>query len=200
MLEAGQTAFNHRTNSFWEILDTGAKENGSGFKVRITCEALAPPDTRLHVHTNCNETFEILEGRAHYRLGTKEAVAEAGETLQFPKGTPHVHPWAAGGDRMIYTHSGEFDDRNPGNFQDIWGATFTTFGLSKTPSQLRWDGIPYSVLQGAAIARTFGLHGAYDCALPVWAGRIANATLGTFANLMGFQGVIPAQIERAEHL
>jgi len=199
-LKPGMTAFNHRTNSFWDVLSVGRDNSAYDFEVRITCQAHGEPDTRLHVHTNCVEEFEILEGRAQYVLGKSTEVAKAGDTIVFPSGVPHQHPWADGSARMIYVHKGRYSDNSLKNTNVIWGATLTTFGLAKDPSQLDWNGMPYSKLQTAAIARSFGMHGAYDCIMPIFLGRIVNATVGVFANLMGYEGVIDAEIAKARKL
>lgn len=48
----------------------------------------APP---LHVHHREDEVFHILEGEMRFRVGDRERVAHAGETIFAPKGVPHAY-------------------------------------------------------------------------------------------------------------
>ena len=48
----------------------------------------APPN---HLHPAQDESFEILEGAMEVKVGTAEArTLRAGETLEVPRGTPHM--------------------------------------------------------------------------------------------------------------
>ena len=51
-------------------------------------EYAVPP----HLHPTYSETFEILSGRARYRVGREERTAEPGEQVVLPAGITHVHP------------------------------------------------------------------------------------------------------------
>src|SRR5205814_10501238 len=53
-----------------------------------TGKAAVPP----HVHPCCNETFEILSGRAKYISGGRELSAGPGQSVTLPAGEVHVHP------------------------------------------------------------------------------------------------------------
>ena len=53
-------------------------------------EQAVPP----HIHTAVTETFEILEGRARYRLGSETKTAQAGDRVIMPPMVTHVHPWS----------------------------------------------------------------------------------------------------------
>src|ERR1700704_5746027 len=52
-------------------------------------EQAVPP----HIHTAVTETFEILEGRARYRLGSETKTARAGDRVVMPPMGTHGHPW-----------------------------------------------------------------------------------------------------------
>lgn len=45
---------------------------------------------REHLHPVMEETFEILEGTAAFRVGGMETTRAAGEVLVVPPGTPHL--------------------------------------------------------------------------------------------------------------
>src|SRR5262245_60036567 len=47
-----------------------------------------------HLHTTFTETFEVLKGRARYRLGSETKTASAGDRVEMPPMVPHVHPWS----------------------------------------------------------------------------------------------------------
>src|SRR5262245_6303753 len=47
-----------------------------------------------HLHTTVTETFEILKGRARYRVGSETRIAVAGDRVEMPPLVPHVHPWS----------------------------------------------------------------------------------------------------------
>ena len=47
-----------------------------------------------HVHPCVAERFEVLAGRARYRIGGEERSAEPGASLVFPPGVVHIHPWS----------------------------------------------------------------------------------------------------------
>ena len=43
----------------------------------------------LHRHPNCEEVLHLLSGKIRHRLGTKEYVLNAGDTITIPAGTWH---------------------------------------------------------------------------------------------------------------
>ncbi|HEX5264300.1 MAG TPA: cupin domain-containing protein [Phenylobacterium sp.] len=47
----------------------------------------SPP---THIHHEEDEIFHIIAGRMRLRVGDKELVGEAGDTLVAPKGVPHT--------------------------------------------------------------------------------------------------------------
>jgi mannose-6-phosphate isomerase-like protein (cupin superfamily) len=46
-------------------------------------------ETPLHVHHREDEIFHLMEGQMRFRVGDRELVARAGDTLLAPKGVPH---------------------------------------------------------------------------------------------------------------
>ena len=43
-----------------------------------------------HVHPEMEVRYDVLEGRAAFRIGGVERIAAAGETVVVPPGTPHL--------------------------------------------------------------------------------------------------------------
>lgn len=65
-----------------------AAAEGVAIIEHVLPEGDSPP---LHVHTQEDEVFHILEGVVRFRLGGIEVLAQAGETLVAPKGAPHSY-------------------------------------------------------------------------------------------------------------
>lgn len=45
----------------------------------------------LHEHSEQDETFTIIEGELNIQVGSKKMVLKAGESVTFPKNTPHTY-------------------------------------------------------------------------------------------------------------
>jgi mannose-6-phosphate isomerase-like protein (cupin superfamily) len=52
--------------------------------------------TARHVHPGIEETWEVISGRAGFRIGDQELEAGPGEAVTAPPGTPH-HAWNLSG-------------------------------------------------------------------------------------------------------
>lgn len=61
-----------------------------------------PPDHRVaaHVHPGMDERWEVLAGRAAFRIGGQERTVSAGEVVEAPAGTVHMG-WAAGDEPVV---------------------------------------------------------------------------------------------------
>ena len=53
-----------------------------------------------HVHPGMEERWEVLEGRAAFRIEGDETVCGPGESVVAPPGVPHL-AWNAGEDRVV---------------------------------------------------------------------------------------------------
>jgi mannose-6-phosphate isomerase-like protein (cupin superfamily) len=53
------------------------------------------PVAPLHLHHDEDEAWYVLEGRLGFLVGEDEHVAEAGDAVVVPRGTPHTY-WNAG--------------------------------------------------------------------------------------------------------
>lgn len=52
-----------------------------------------------HIHPRQDEWFEVVEGRAAFRVNGRETILGPGETIDVRAGTPHTF-WNAGDDEM----------------------------------------------------------------------------------------------------
>jgi quercetin dioxygenase-like cupin family protein len=71
----------------YTFLVTGAESGGAYFAM----EALVPTGggPPLHIHTNENETFYVLEGQCTFQLGDETIVAGPGDFVNIPRQAVH---------------------------------------------------------------------------------------------------------------
>jgi mannose-6-phosphate isomerase-like protein (cupin superfamily) len=188
MIRAGFTMVSPLTQSRTVVTATDVETGGMGFTLEVTCLPGMGPNVLEHRHETWTETFEILSGRAQYRLGGKHLVAQAGETIVMPPRVPHVHPWNAGAGEMVYRQTSRFETPSREAVQDTLGSFATLNGLARE-GKVDARGLPRHPLQLAATLRTLGKHGGYSTRLPIPAQRLLSATLGRFAEALGYRGV-----------
>lgn len=73
----------------------------------VIFDTLRPQKTgpALHLHTDCDEWFMVLDGTFKFRLGDREVQASAGDALLAPKGLPHAFIKVSEGTaRMLVMH------------------------------------------------------------------------------------------------
>ncbi len=98
MAAAGDVIENPATGQRLTFLATARDTAGEVFRA----EGVFPPGGFAgveHVHPHQDERFEVLAGRAAFRVDGRERVLEAGETIDVPAGTPHTFG-NAGDDEM----------------------------------------------------------------------------------------------------
>lgn len=90
MAQKGQIWSDPVTGDIVEVLETGKDNNGERLCYRFTLKpgGLKPV---LHIHEKQDEVFEVLSGKLTYNLNGQVRVAEAGQTITLPKGSPHTH-------------------------------------------------------------------------------------------------------------
>lgn len=187
MIKAGFTMVNPRNHMRTVVTETDAETGGAGFALEVTCAGGADPGILEHFHETWTETFEIVSGAAQYRLGGALLKARAGETIVMPSRVPHVHPWADGTEAMVYRQVSKFAMPSRDAVQDTLGSFATVNGLARE-GKVNAEGLPSNPLQLAATLRVLGKHGGYSTRLPVGAQKILSATLGRFAESVGYRG------------
>jgi mannose-6-phosphate isomerase-like protein (cupin superfamily) len=137
-----------------------------------------------HVHPTYAETFEILAGRARYRLGREERTAEAGERLVLPAGVTHVHPWSDSAEELHVRQTAEADPPDlRGLVASLQGA-ITIFGLAGA-GKVNERGLP-NPLQLAVIAATT-IPGTYLAGPPRPLQRVLFRALGGVGRALGYR-------------
>lgn len=101
-LEAGQTVLNPVSGERTTFVRTAAGTDGHALELLWR----VPPGARMaalpHLHPNDAEEFELLEGRARYRVGRRRLESIAPTRFTVPAGTSHVHPQNMGeGDLVV---------------------------------------------------------------------------------------------------
>ena len=96
MALAGETIENPVTGERLTFLATGRDTNGQLLRIEHVF-ARGGFVAAAHVHPKQEERFEVLSGRANFRIGEREATAGEGDVLIVPPGTPHTW-WNSGED------------------------------------------------------------------------------------------------------
>lgn len=187
MIGAGHVIINSLSRGTITVLEADAETKGMGFYLESRQPAGAKPDVTEHFHQTWTETFEIVSGKCHYKLNGERKTAEAGETLHFPPGIKHIHPWPARETELVYRQRSEFASPSPQAVQDTLGVFATLADLPR--SQLTKKGLPKNPLLALAVLRTLGKHGGFDASIPVGTQKFLNATIGLFAEMIGIHGV-----------
>jgi len=188
VVRAGDEIHNPLTGSLLRILETDSETAGLGFALEVVSPAGAGPDVPEHFHRDWTERFTILAGRARYRLDGDERMAEAGETIVFPLGHRHIHPWNAGDTELVYRQETRFAVASPQAVQDtlgVFGALYRMAARGETNAR----GLPRNPLQLAAMLKVLVRHGGFDAAIPVAAQKLIAATLGSLAERLGYSAV-----------
>jgi len=187
MIQAGFTTIDPVTMTRTIVIESDAETNGAGFTLEVTCPPMAPSHILEHLHLAWTETFEILSGRARYKLDGNTNIADAGDTIVMPANQPHVHPWNAGDKDMVYRQTTEFAQPSRAAVQDVLGAFATINGLARD-GKIAKRGLPKNPLQFAATLRTLTTHGGFDAKAPIPVQRMIAATLGRIAQAVGYRG------------
>jgi len=88
MIHTGQSIENPVTGERLVFRKTAADTNGEA----VVLETFVRPDgfvAAAHVHPQQEERFEVLAGTVEFRVGRQTIVAEAGDRVVVPAGTPH---------------------------------------------------------------------------------------------------------------
>ena len=141
-----------------------------------------------HVHTAYKETFEILKGRARYRLGSETKTAVAGERIEMPPLVPHVHPWSDSDEEL---HVRQVAEANPPDLRGLDAslqAAITIQGLAKA-GRVNSKGLPNLLQLGVLIATT--MPATYLAGPPMVLQRVLFGTLGWLGRIAGYRTAYP---------
>src|SRR3954447_810113 len=101
----------------------------------ISLDWFVPPGTRLvalpHVHPHHVEVFDIVSGRARYRVGRHVYDRSAPYTYGVPPGALHVHPANAGADELNVRQTVRPDPPDRALVEGVERFFETTFALEQ---------------------------------------------------------------------
>ncbi|OFW05881.1 MAG: hypothetical protein A3H96_15775 [Acidobacteria bacterium RIFCSPLOWO2_02_FULL_67_36] len=147
-------------------------------------EDAVPP----HVHTAYTETFQILKGRARYRLGSETRTAVAGDRVVMPPRVPHVHPWSDSAEEL---HVRQVADADPPDWRGLDAslqAAITIQGLAKA-GRVNAKGLPNLLQLGVLLETT--MPATYLAGPPIVLQRVLFLALGGLGRLAGYKTAYP---------
>lgn len=188
MIKPGFIIDNPLSRTRVEILPCEDLERGTGWLLEVRRPPGSGPDNSEHRHAAWTESFEIVAGRAAYKLAGAEGSLDAGQSLSMPPGQWHIHPWNAGDEELVFRQHATFAPADRAAFREVFGGFATIADLARQGG-LRGHGRPRHPLRMAATLRLALKYGRQDAATPFWLQRLAAATLGALAEALGYRAV-----------
>jgi mannose-6-phosphate isomerase-like protein (cupin superfamily) len=141
-----------------------------------------------HLHPTYTEAFEILKGRARYRLGKQEHPAGPGDRVVLPAGVAHVHPWSDSDEELHVRQTALADPADLRGLTASLQAAITIFGLAGN-GRVNARGLP-NLLQLAVLAETT-MPATYLAGPPIAAQRVLFLALAGLGRAIGYRSVYP---------
>jgi quercetin dioxygenase-like cupin family protein len=141
-----------------------------------------------HYHPHADEHFEILGGKAAFRIGGILGSAGAGDTVVMPRGVAHVHPYSASAEPLVVRQTILLDPPDErGLTASIQGA-LTIFGLARD-GKVSAAGMP-SLLQ-LAVIMSAAMPMTYVAGVPAGVQRVLLTALGAIGRGLGYRHAYP---------
>jgi len=188
MIKAGWETTDPRTRTRTVVVKGAAETAGRGWVLEVHCPEGALAPNPAHLHQRWVETFETVEGTAAYTLKGEQRTLKKGESVVFPAGVPHMHPWNTGSGEMVYRQTTDFGATTPDTVTAVMGALATINGLTRE-GRVGKRGLPKNPFQFVATGRVYLSHDVYDAALPIALQKGLAAAFGPLAELFGYRGV-----------
>lgn len=161
------------------FLQTADQTNGELLQIMYAVETPeSKPAIPLHIHLQCEERFEVVNGRLGVMLDGERRLLDVGEQVLIPPGTPHTF-WNASEVELRFIT----DVRPPGRLQTYWE---TVFGLAEN-GKVGKNGLPH-LLQLAVIAP---LADSYAPNVPIPVAKLLVFVLGGIGRLLGYKESYP---------
>ncbi len=150
----------------------------------FTGEHAVPP----HQHPTYTETFEILAGRARYRLGREERSAEPGDRVVLPPRVPHVHPWSVSPEDLHVRQTAEAEPADVPGLNASLQAAITLFGLARA-GRVNRKGLP-NLLHLAVLAEAT-MPATYLAGPPIILQELLFRALAGMGRALGYRTAYP---------
>lgn len=141
-----------------------------------------------HVHWATQETFEILKGRARYRLGAETKTAAAGERVVMPPRIPHMHPWSDSDEELYVRQVAEVSPPDLRGLNASLQAAITIQGLAKA-GRVNSKGTPNLLQLGVLLQAT--MPATFIDGPPIALQRLLFGMLGRLGRLAGYKTAYP---------
>ena len=166
-----------------------AETDGRYFEMEYICKPFTgkyafPP----HYHPACIETFEILRGKACYRLGKIEKTADPGETVTFPAGITHIHPWSSSNEELHVRMFSRSDPPDLAGLNANINTGITNFGLARD-GKVDKNGLPNLLQQ--AVCGIKNIPGAVPAGMSPGSARIVIGLLAVLGQALGYRATYP---------
>ena len=174
---AGQALSNPYTGERIIFEQTGQDTGGSLVSFEHFMSPRRTPTFPEHVQLNHEERFEILGGKARYRLSGVDRQAEAGETVIVPAGVVHINCWNAGPNELQMRHS-----FRPAMGTDIFFESLFMLAMNgKTNSKGEVNLLQLAVIGNAIDSQTF------NAGIPIRLQQMALPALAMIGRLLGYR-------------
>lgn len=166
-----------------------AETGGRYFEMEYICKPFAgkyaiPP----HYHPACAERFEILSGSARYMLAKVEKTAGSGESVLFPPGIEHIHPWSDSNEELHVRMFSEADPPDLAGLNANINTGITNFGLARA-GKVDKNGLPNLLQQ--AVCGIKNIPGAVPAGMSSSSARIVIGLLALAGQAMGYRATYP---------
>lgn len=167
------------------FLQTGRASGGHMLRIEWTVQPGGGREALAHVHPRDDERFEIKSGQAGYQVGKRVLQARAGDDLLLPRAEPHVHPWNAGSDPLVFIQTITFEKPRIEALERV-EAFFETLSVLSKQGKIDRSGKPRNLLQLAVLLRTLQPE-TYVAGLPIGLQNVMFGGLGWLGGRAGYK-------------
>src|SRR5262249_21612712 len=137
-----------------------------------------------HLHTTVTETFEILKGRARYRVGSETRIAVAGDRVEMPPLGPQVHPWSDSLQELHVRHTAVSNPPDLRGLNATLQAEITIQGLARL-GLVNGRGLPNPLQLAVLLATT--MPATYLEGMPIVIQRLLFGALAPLGRIAGYR-------------
>jgi mannose-6-phosphate isomerase-like protein (cupin superfamily) len=187
-MSAPRTLENPMTGERTLLRETARSSDGRRWEIEAFLPAYTGKTPAAHFHPTFDESFDIVEGRARYRLGKQELDAGPGDHILVPRNTAHMHPWSIGAEGLHLRQRIELEPPNLAALEKFDVLVETLYALARA-GKLDKEGRP-NLWQLAVIAHHIQPEG-YVAGMPIGVQRVLFGLLAAVARKLGYQMVYP---------
>ena len=166
-----------------------AETGGHYFEMEYICQPFTGKYAiPAHYHPACTERFEILSGKARYMLAKEEKSGAAGETVLFPPGIVHIHPWSDSNEELYVRMVSEANPPDRIGLNANINTGITNFGLARD-GKVDKNGLP-GILQ-QAVCGIKNIPGAVPAGMSPGTAKVVIGLLALVGSALGYRATYP---------